>query len=361
MPEGQPRLLQLIDNASSASRKAASLTARLLAFSRQQALAPSVVDVNKLISGMSDLLRRTLGEPVEIEVVLAGGLWLAHADSNQLESAILNLAVNARDAMPEGGKLTIETANSHLDDAYASLHPDVNPGQYVTLCISDTGTGMPADVMASAFEPFFTTKGIGQGTGLGLSQVYGFAKQSGGHAAIYSEIGEGTTIKLYLPRHRGAVETTAAVVTEAPMPERATGQLILVVEDDDSVRDFTATALRDSGYHVIHAPNADVALRLVEQHPEIALLFTDIVLTGSINGRQLADEIVRRRPGLPVLYTTGYTRNAIIHHGRLDEGIAFIGKPFTVQALSAKVSDVLASKARDSSRAPAYKPADSGS
>jgi CheY-like chemotaxis protein len=220
---------------------------------------------------------------------------------------------------------------------------------------------MPADVMASAFEPFFTTKGIGQGTGLGLSQVYGFAKQSGGHAAIYSEIGEGTTIKLNLPRHRGAVETTAAVVTEAPMPERATGQLILVVEDDDSVRDFTATALRDSGYHVIHAPNADVALRLVEQHPEIALLFTDIVLTGSINGRQLADEIVRRRPGLPVLYTTGYTRNAIIHHGRLDEGIAFIGKPFTVQALSAKVSDVLASTARDSSRAPASKPAESGS
>ncbi len=337
-----------INNAMEAAKRAAALTSRLLAFSRQQPLAPAVVDANKLVSGMSDLLTRTLGEQIGVEVVLAGGLWPAHADPNQLESAILNLAVNARDAMPNGGKLTIETANSHLDDAYAARHHDVKVGQYVLVCVSDTGIGMTPDVVANAFEPFFTTKPVGKGTGLGLSQVYGFAKQSGGHAAIYSEPDEGTTIKLYMPRYRGVAATQAEGVAPEVAPERAkenaTGQLVLVVEDDAGVREFTAAALRESGYQVVHAADAEQALSLLPEHEDIALLFTDIVLTGSMNGRKLADKVKILRPDLPVLFTTGYTRNAIIHHGRLDEGIAFIGKPFTVRALSAKVAEVLSAR-----------------
>ncbi|MGI8526169.1 MAG: ATP-binding protein [Pseudolabrys sp.] len=337
---GNERARALAKNAMDASKRAAALTSRLLAFSRQQPLAPVAVDVNKLISGMSDLLRRALGEQVEIEVVLAGGLWPALADPNQLESAILNLSVNARDAMREGGKLTIETSNSHLDESYAAASREVKTGQYVAISISDTGEGMTPDVIAKAFEPFFTTKAIGQGTGLGLSQVYGFAKQSGGHAAIYSEPGEGTTVKLYLPRSRTAPEVQSAPAAVAA-PVRANGEVVLLVEDEAAVRHFTAAALRESGYSVLEAPDADHALQLLSQNDDIALLFTDVVLSGSINGRMLADEIKKLRPDLPVLFTTGYTRNAIIHHGRLDEGIDFIGKPFTAQAVTAKVSEVL--------------------
>jgi signal transduction histidine kinase len=341
LADGDERMRSLVRNALEASRRAAALTSRLLAFSRQQPLAPSAIDVNKLISGMSDLVRRTLGEQIEIEVVLAGGLWPAHADTNQLEAAILNLAVNARDAMPDGGKMTVETANSHLDDAYAADHSEVHAGQYVVICISDTGTGMAAHVIANAFEPFFTTKPVGKGTGLGLSQVYGFAKQSGGHAAIYSERGEGTTVKIYLPRYRGAiVEPPAVEPTMIPVAP-ANGETVLVVEDEAAVRDFSAAALRDSGYRVLEAPDAEHALQIISQHDDIAVLFTDIVLTGAMNGRKLADAIKKLRPDMPVLFTTGYTRNAIIHHGRLDEGIAFIGKPFTAQALAAKISEVL--------------------
>ncbi len=239
------------------------------------------------------------------------------ADSNQLENALINLAVNARDAMPDGGKLTIETANTHLDEAYARLHGDLEAGQYVGIFVSDTGIGMTPETAAQAFEPFFTTKDMGQGTGLGLSQVYGFIKQSGGHVKIYSEVGEGTTVKLYLPRHRGPDDR---VVEDATTPELPRGQseLVLVVEDDPDVRDYTVEIVTDLGYSVLTAGDGASALRLLDSHPQIRLLFTDVGLPGGMNGRQLADQALRRRPRLKVLYTTGYARNAIVHHGRLD-------------------------------------------
>jgi signal transduction histidine kinase/CheY-like chemotaxis protein len=339
------RVRRGIDGAMEGAHRAAALTARLLAFSRQQPLAPESVDVNRLVAGMSDLLRRTLGEDVAVETVLAGGLWRAHADPNQLESSLLNLAVNARDAMPGGGKLTIETANAHLDDSYAATREEVRPGQYVAICVSDTGGGMSAEVIARAFEPFFTTKPVGKGTGLGLSQVYGFAKQSGGHAAIYSEAGQGTTVKLYLPRLREAeaAHPPAFTVSATPPGEArgGEGRCVLVVEDDAMVRDFAVTALEEGGWRVLSAVDGPAALALLDAHPEIALLFTDVVLTGPMNGRQLANAVLVKRPGLPVLFTTGYTRNAIIHHGRLDEGVNFLGKPYTAAALLEKMLALL--------------------
>jgi len=337
------RIRRGIDGAMEGAQRAASLTARLLAFSRQQPLAPEAVDVNRLVAGMSDLLRRTLGEDVAVETVLAGGLWRAHADPNQLESSLLNLAVNARDAMPGGGKLTIETANTYLDEAYAAGREEVKPGQYVAICVSDTGGGMPAEIVARAFEPFFTTKPVGKGTGLGLSQVYGFAKQSGGHAAIYSEPGHGTTVKLYIPRLRDSDLPADAptVVTVPEAPRDGAGRTILVVEDDALVRDFAVTALEEGGCRVVAAADGPSALAALEAHPDIALMFTDVVLTGPMNGRQLANAVLERRPGLPVLFTTGYTRNAIIHHGRLDEGVHLLGKPYAAAALVAKVMALL--------------------
>jgi len=335
-----------IDNAVEGANRAATLTQRLLAFSRQQPLAPEAVDANRLVAGMSDLLRRTLGEDVEIETVLAGGLWRAHADPNQLESSLLNLAVNARDAMPDGGKLTIETANAHLDEAYAAGREDVEAGQYVLICVSDTGSGMAAEVVTRAFEPFFTTKPTGKGTGLGLSQVYGFARQSGGHAAIYSEAGQGSTVKLYLPRLRdsdipappaGRAQPAAAGTTTRPDP----GAVVLVVEDEEMVRDFAVTALQEAGCRTIAAADGPSALALLDAHPEVTLLFTDVVLAGPMNGRELAAAALARRPRLPVLFTTGYTRNAIIHHGRLDEGVNFLGKPYTAAALLERIGRLL--------------------
>jgi signal transduction histidine kinase len=338
------RLRRGIDNAAEGANRAASLTQRLLAFSRQQPLAPEAVDANRLVAGMSDLLRRTLGEDVEIETVLAGGLWRAHADPNQLESSLLNLAVNARDAMPDGGKLTIETANAHLDDAYVAGRDDLVAGQYVLICVTDTGTGMSAEVVARAFEPFFTTKPVGQGTGLGLSQVYGFARQSGGHAAIYSEAGQGTTVKLYLPRRRdgdAAPPSVAARATPAIPEAAAPGAVVLVVEDEGMVRDFAVTALEEAGYGVLAAADGPAAMLLLEAHPEVTLLFTDVVLAGPMNGRELAAAALSRKPLLPVLFTTGYTRNAIIHQGRLDEGVNFLGKPYTAVALLERVGKLL--------------------
>jgi CheY-like chemotaxis protein len=255
--------------------------------------------------------------------------------------SILNLAVNARDAMPDGGKLTIETANTMLDESYAAQQSEVVPGQYVVVSITDSGSGMSREVQARAFEPFYTTKDIGQGTGLGLSQVYGFVKQSGGHVKLYSEPGMGTTVKLYLPRLLADDEAVAepAVVDHAPRSMR--GETILVVEDDQDVRAHSTGILRELGYNVLEAPLAMVGLQLLDRHPEIGLLFTDVGLPGGMNGRQLADEARRRRPDLKVLFTTGYARNAIVHDGRLDPGVALITKPFTYSALAAKLSDML--------------------
>lgn len=293
---------------------------------------------------MSDLLRRTLGEQITVETVLGGGVWRAHADPNQLELAILNLAVNARDAMPTGGKITLETANVHLDERYAAGQAEVVPGQYVMLAITDTGTGMTPEVRAKAFDPFFTTKDIGHGTGLGLSQVYGFIKQSRGHVKIYSEVGEGTTIKLYLPRaHAQAGEPEHHQLSQ-PLARGAKSETILVVEDDADVRTYSCETLSELGYTVAAADNGATGLRLIDTNPNIEVLFTDVGLPGGMNGRQLAEEARRRKPGLKVLFTTGYARNAIIHDGRLDPGVDLITKPFTQAALAEKLRDIIDAK-----------------
>jgi PAS domain S-box-containing protein len=336
-----PRIFNSIETAMQAAERSAVLTHRLLAFSRQQPLEPRPFDVNRLVSGMSGLLNRTLGENIGIETVLSAGLWTVSADVNQLENALLNLAVNARDAMPEGGKLTIETANAYLDEAYAGAHAEVSPGQYVMLAVTDTGIGMDQETINKSFDPFFTTKGPEHGTGLGLSQVYGFVKQSGGHIKIYSELGHGTTVKLYLPREAVEGIQTAEPGIVQPAAEQQSGA-ILVVEDNELLLASVATMLRDQGYRVLTATDAATALQLLESEPNIKLLFTDVVLPGGVNGRQLADEAQRRSPTLLVLFTTGYTRNAIIHQGRLDRGVEFIVKPFTYGALLMKIQQVLA-------------------
>jgi PAS domain S-box-containing protein len=342
LPEEAGRLRRAADHAMQGARRAATLTQRLLAFSRRQALDPKPIDPNQLVQGMSELLRRTLGETVVLETVLAGGLWRTTADPNQLENAILNLAVNARDAMPNGGKLTIETANSKLDEHYVEgLAEPVPPGQYVLIAVSDTGTGMDKATMDRVFEPFFTTKEAGKGTGLGLSQVYGFVRQSNGHARIYSELGEGTAVKIYLPRLLGTDNGPVAAPSGTTTATRGEGETILVVEDEHDLRHFTTETLRELGYVVLEAPDGHAALDIVNRHPEIALLFTDVVLGGGMNGRALADEVRRRRSNVRVLFTTGYTSNAIVHHGRLDRGVHLIGKPFTYAELATKVRSVL--------------------
>jgi len=335
------RLARLVGMAMRGAERAAGLTQRLLAFSRRQPLDPKPVDLGRLLSGMSDMLRRTLGEHIAVETVLAGGLWSVLVDSNQLEVAILNLAVNSRDAMPDGGKLTLETANVYLDDAYAASQAEVVPGQYVAICITDSGTGMPREVVARAFEPFFTTKDIGQGTGLGLSQVYGFVKQSGGNVKIYSELGEGTTIKIYLPRFHSKAASTQETQAAQPAPKSSGNQTILVVEDEPDVRAHTTDILHELGYRVIEASTGSSGLTLLEKHPEVQLLFTDVGLPGGMNGRQLADAARKLRPDLKVLFTTGYARNAIVHGGRLDPGMTMIPKPFTYSGVAAKISDIL--------------------
>jgi nitrogen-specific signal transduction histidine kinase/CheY-like chemotaxis protein len=329
-----------VDAATDGARRAATLTQRLLAFSRQQPLKPESVDANKLVAGMSDILRHSLGGDVRLETVLAGGLWRTHADPNQLENVILNLAINARDAMPEGGRLTVETANCYLDARYAAAHLGVPAGQYVMVAVTDTGSGMPADIIAKAFDPFFTTKGIGKGTGLGLSQVYGFVKQSGGHVKIYSEPGQGTTIKVYLPRLVGAHSDVDDAASADDMPLGESREVILVVEDEPAVRQFSVDALTELGYRVLEAEDAAAARRLLDAHPEISLMFTDVVMP-EVNGAKLAEEARRHRSDLRVLFTTGYTRNAVVHNGVLDPGVELIGKPFTIEELAAKVRQVL--------------------
>ncbi|HEX5327049.1 MAG TPA: ATP-binding protein [Acetobacteraceae bacterium] len=337
-----PQSARLAASAMRGADRAAILTHRLLAFSRRQPLAPRTLEANKLVAEMSELLSRTIGESIQMHTVLAGGLWLCFADANQLESALLNLAVNARDAMPGGGRLTIETANAHLDEAYArAASDDISPGHYVMIAVTDTGTGMPAEVLAKAFEPFFTTKDIGQGTGLGLSQVYGFVRQSGGHVKIYSEPGQGTTVKLYLPRLVAAERPPVRSPERESIPSGDLSETILVVEDQDDVRALTGATLRDLGYDVIEAADGAAALRVIKRGATVRLLFTDIGLPGGLNGRELADEARRRRPDLAVLFTTGYARNAIVHHGRLDPGVEFLGKPFSELELARKVRDVL--------------------
>lgn len=333
-----PRLRRMQALAYQGAERAATLTSRLLAFARRQPLAPRPIDLNKLVGGLRDLLQRTLGETIALETVSAAGLWLAHADPTELESALMNLAINARDAMPSGGKLTIETANVSLDEDYVSkLVEPVPPGQYAMLAVSDTGEGMTKETIDRVFEPFFTTKKVGKGTGLGLSQVYGFVRQSGGHIRIYSEPGEGTTVKLYLPRD---------LSLEVPAPERIASEpdggseTVLVVEDHDGLREYSAGVLRELGYCVLEAPDGAAALDVLRARPEVDLLFTDVVLPG-LNGRQLADQALAFRPALKVLFTTGYTRNAIVHNGRLDEGVSLITKPFTFDALASKVRRML--------------------
>jgi signal transduction histidine kinase/CheY-like chemotaxis protein len=330
LPEHDRELHGLVDAMIRNGERGAMLTHRLLAFSRRQPLEPSPLDPNLLVAGMSDLLRRTLGEGIVVETVAATDAWWISSDANQLENALLNLAVNARDAMPDGGRLTIETANATIDAAYAARHDEVVPGQYTVVAVSDTGTGMPKQVMEKAFEPFFTTKDVGRGTGLGLSQVYGFVKQSGGHVRLYSELGHGTTVKLYLPRVAGD--------GAAPAPADVT---ILLVEDDADVRIYIADMLREIGYRVVEAEDGAGGLRQVATNRAIRLLFTDLGLPGEIDGRRLAEETRRRRPKLPILFTTGYARDAVVHHGRLDANVELIGKPFTYDALAAKLRHIL--------------------
>jgi PAS domain S-box-containing protein len=334
----------LVDSAMRGAQRAASLTQRLLAFSRQQPLDPKPIDLSRLVTGMSDLLHRTIGEQISIETVMSAGLWRTNIDANQLEMAIINLAVNARDAMPNGGTLTIEAANVSLDERYAASQAEVTPGQYVMLAVTDNGIGMSQDTVAKAFEPFFTTKDIGHGTGLGLSQVYGFVKQSGGHVKIDSEVGQGTSVKIYLPR----LDTDESAPAAEPLSRIAKGrdgETILAVEDDIDVRAHTSGILRELGYRVLEAANGVAALEIVQTHPEIDLLFTDVGLPGGMNGRQLAGAARNLNRKMKVLFTTGYARDAIVHAGRLDPGVQLIAKPFTYAALSAKVRDLLDARA----------------
>ncbi|MGN6424616.1 MAG: PAS domain S-box protein [Asticcacaulis sp.] len=334
------RAKTLIASASDAARRAGSLTQRLLAFSRQQPLKPEVIDPNKLVAGMTELFRHSLGANINLETVLAGGLWRICADQNQLENVLLNLAVNARDAMPDHGRLTIETQNAALDSRYVAAEAGLKPGQYVLIAVTDTGCGMPPEVIAKAFDPFFTTKAVGKGTGLGLSQVYGFIKQSGGHIRIYSEPGQGTSVKLYLPRHIGDASADADESVEAALPQGEDQELILVVDDEDLVRQMSVAALTELGYRVLEAGSALAALTLLAERDDIDLLFTDIVMP-DMDGRRLVDAMRETRPDLPVIYTTGYTRNAVVHNGVLDPGVELIGKPFTLEDLALRVRAVL--------------------
>ncbi len=333
-------LERFITGASTAANRAAALTHRLLAFSRRQPLDPKPVRANTLVASMEDLLRRTIGERVDLDMVLAGGLWVTKCDPNQLESAILNLVINARDAMPDGGKLTIETCNAHLDSAYAARQRGVKAGQYVCICVTDTGTGMDANTIARAFEPFFTTKPLGQGTGLGLSMIYGFAQQSEGYARIYSEPGEGTTFKLYLPRHRGPVEEDEPLpgITDAHLADD--GEVVLVVEDDAVVRGLVIEELAELGYTALEAIDGPAGLEVLKSKRRIDLLITDIGLPG-LNGRAMAEAAREVRPELKVLFMTGYAENAALASGFLEPGMAMITKPFAMEALATRIREMI--------------------
>ncbi|MDG2520602.1 ATP-binding protein [Caulobacter segnis] len=339
LERGDTDVQKYVDAAQDGAARAATLTQRLLAFSRQQPLAPESLDANKFVGGMTDLLMRSLGERVRLDTALGAGLWRVHIDAGGLENAILNLAVNARDAMPEGGKLTVETGNASVDESYGELN-DIKPGQYVMIAVTDTGGGMPAEVIERAFDPFYTTKSVGKGTGLGLSQIYGFVRQSHGSVKIYSEVGVGTTVKLYLPRFVGEETPAKPRKLKNALKRGLSEEVILVVEDEDRVRIVSVDALRELGYTVVHAANGEEALQLLDSGQAITLLFTDIVMPG-MTGKQLADAAVARLPELKVLYTTGYTRNAVVHNGVIDPGTNYLSKPFTLESLGAKIRDVL--------------------
>jgi len=334
-------LVEIARMIDEAAVRGAELTQRLLAFARRQPLQPRTTDVNTLIVDAAKLLRPTLGEHVEIESVFEEDAWPALVDPSQLTTALLNLALNARDAMPDGGKLVLETGNVHLDEGYARAHAEVLPGPYVMVAVSDTGDGIPAAILDKVFDPFFTTKGVGKGTGLGLSMVYGFVKQSNGHIKIYSEEGHGTTIKIYLPR---AGELTDAAAAQPTLAIEGGTETILVVEDDPLVRNYVAAQLTGLGYTALSAANAAEALARIDDGEAFDLLFTDVIMPGSMNGRQLADEAVRRRPGIGVLFTSGYTENAIVHHGRLDPGVLLLAKPYRKSDLARMVRTALTAR-----------------
>ncbi len=335
---GNDRAEQRLQNALSGVSRGSKLVSQLLAFGRRQPLAPRVVNLGRLVRGLDEMLRRVLGEGVEIETMITGGLWTTFADESQVENALLNLAINARDAMNGHGRLTIEAGNAFLDDPYAARHAEVEPGQYVMLAVTDTGCGIPPDVLDHVFEPFFTTKPEGQGTGLGLSMVYGFVKQSGGHVKIYSEPGQGTTVRVYLPRAHQA-EDVVTVIDNGP--EAGGSETVLVVEDDDDVRATVVEMMADLGYRVLKARDAQSALAIVESGVPIDLLFTDVVMPGPLRSPDLARRAKERLPGIAVLFTSGYTENAIVHGGRLDLGVELLSKPYTREALSRKVRHVL--------------------
>jgi CheY-like chemotaxis protein len=327
-----------LDTASQAVQRGTKLAAQLLAYARRQPLSPRVVNLGRLIRATDDMLRRALGGAVDLETVIAGGLWNNFVDPVQVETALLNLAINARDAMEARGKLTIEAGNAYLDDDYAARHPEVTPGQYVMLAVSDTGCGMPAELVDKVFDPFFTTKPEGQGTGLGLSMVHGFVKQSGGHIKVYSEPGEGTTVRIYLPRSRKAEDPRTEIAGR-----RVAGgtETILLVEDDEDVRATTADLLTELGYRVLRAKDADSALAIIDSGVRIDLLFTDIVMPGAIRAPELARRAQLKLPGIGVLFTSGYSDNAIVHGGRVDEGRELITKPYTRAALGRKLRQLL--------------------
>jgi len=330
-----------IDMAQTSARRAASLTQRLLAFSRRQTLDPRPTDVNRLVAGMEDLIRRTVGPAIEVEVVGAGGLWLTRIDAPQLENALLNLAINARDAMPHGGRITVETANKWLDQR-AARERELPPGQYVSLCVTDTGTGMTPDVLARAFDPFFTTKPLGQGTGLGLSMIHGFVRQSGGQVRIYSELGEGTTMCLYLPRYSGDADVAEAVEAELGS-EAGHGETVLVIDDEEAIRMLVTDVLEEAGYRVMEAVDGPSGLKILQSDTRIDLLITDVGLPGGVNGRQVADAARIARPDLKVLFITGYAENAVVGNGHLDPGMQVITKPFAMTALGARVREIIES------------------
>jgi two-component system NtrC family sensor kinase len=347
LPKTNERLQRAVANARAGAERAASLTHRLLAFSRRQPLEVKPVDLNALVAGMADLMRRTIGETISIESRLGAGLWMTEADANQIENALLNLVINARDAMPEGGRLKIETGNETLEDAEIAKQHGVVPGKYVQLSVADSGTGIPQEVLDMVFEPFFTTKPTGQGTGLGLSMVYGFMQQTGGHIRIESQPALGTIVRLYFPRSDAVAESLAGKLADIEIEPMGNGETILVCEDDDGVRQFSVQTLRDFGYRVVEARDVKEALQKLDENPGVALLFTDVVLPGEGNGRVLADEARRRRPDLRVLFTTGYTRDAIVRDGKLEDGVELLPKPFSSADLGRRINALFAAVPQD--------------
>lgn len=323
-----------------AAKRAAALTHRLLAFARRQTLSPTPLNVNRVVAGMEDLARRTMGPHIEVEVVASAGLWTVQADAGQLENALLNLCINARDAMPGGGRLTIETANRRVDDRTA-LGRDIAPGQYVSMCVSDNGVGMAPDVVARAFDPFFTTKPTGMGTGLGLSMIWGFTKQSGGHARIYSEVGKGTMVCVYLPRHFGDAEEAKAELEVSPSPRAGLEQSVLILDDEPTVRMLVKEVMQELGYEVLEAGDGAEALGVLRSGARVDLLISDVGLPGGMNGRQVADAARTARPHLKVLFITGYAENAVLSHGHLEPGMHVMTKPFELDALARRAKELI--------------------